>query len=258
MKNRKIKNNLKKLCEKHLKKLQALSFNNVLEEIYYDLYEIPTLGDPDVIEAYNEQTNVAIEKSKSNYEFKSLMELIKNETIEDDDTILDFINELKKLFKNKEEFIIDKNLKNQIIFFEYDYEPEFSIYGYGMGDYNVLYKPTYFDFNYNDEVFYKASALNFSSISKNKTDLNKFLEELDFDAFYNTNYFETLLQFYKYKVFYLLHKSIDIIGIDLFDGINIEKPLFLYGNEKGCEPISIYVFEDKKNLKGFTKNLFKN
>ncbi|WP_262885916.1 hypothetical protein [Algibacter sp. L1A34] len=40
-----------------------------------------------------------------------------------------------------------------------------------------------------------------------------------------------------------MHKAFDELGIRILDGIEIEKPIMIYGNEHDCEPINIYAFE---------------
>lgn len=259
MSNKKIERNLKSLCKKNLKILQENDFDKIYKEIYHSLYNIPTIGDPEVIDSYNKYTLEVLENLKTNVEFKLLLKSIKDEMIEvDNDDFLGFLNTIKKIFSDEKLFEPNNNLKAQIIFFEYDFEPEFSIYGFGKGNYKVIYEPLSFDYNYHDEVFYGITGLYFSKIWKNKTELENLIDELNFDAITNTRFFEAVLGFYKYKIFYLLHKAINALGFELFEKVKTENSLFIYANEHDCEPISIYVFKNKKNIKGYLKNFFTN
>lgn len=258
MSNQRIKENLRKICKKNQNILNNFSIESISNEIINDLRTTPIMGDSKDVESYYDQTIEALENSKQSIELISIIENIKKEEIENDNILLDFIGDLKKTFIGKNNFEFKTNSKCQIVFFEYDYEPEFNAYGYGKGNYKTIYKPKNFDFNYNEEVFYGISTLNFYEVWKNKINLEEIIEKLEFDAFYDTKYYESVSEFYKYKTFYLLHKAIDVIGIEMFSNIPIEESIFIYANEHDCEPISIYTFNNKKNLKGFVKNFFTN
>ena len=81
-------------------------------------------------------------------------------------------------------------------------------------------------------------------IYKKYKKLNEILEDLDvFDQLMETKMYQHLLKSYIYKTYILLHKAFEQIDINNFKGIEIEKPLYIYGNEHDCEKMNIYVFE---------------
>jgi hypothetical protein len=137
-----------------------------------------------------------------------------------------------------------KVIKNQVIFLEYDFSPILSISGYGKGDYPILKKPEYLEFYPKDEIYINIEKIDFSLAWKDLISLNSVLEKYGIeDYIIESDIYQALNNSFKFTTYILLHKAFEELGTKFLDGIEIEKPLMIYGNEHDCEPINIYVFE---------------
>ena len=86
--------------------------------------------------------------------------------------------------------------------------------------------------------------MDYSKIWKELSLINEILEDLDvYDQICETELYQSLLNAVKFKTYLLLNKAFDEIGINVFDGIEIGKPLMIYGNEHDCESINIYSYK---------------
>lgn len=249
MSNKKIKKNLVRLASKNLEIIRKTKIEHIYTEIIEDFNGAVFIDtSKELISSYIDQTNITINKCRNDNYFQSLIEEIKNETLHNEESVLDFDNQLIEIFNLTE---LDIKSQTQIIFFEYDSNPEIYIYGYGKGDYKLVLKPSYFDFNFNDDSFEAKTFLNFSKVWKNYMELERLLNELDFDSFYDTRFYKSISEFYKYKVFYLLHLSFEKNSDLLFKNLSSENPIYLYGKEHDCEPISIYIYGKTNVFKRF-------
>ncbi len=137
-----------------------------------------------------------------------------------------------------------KGLKNQVIFLEYDFLPIASISGYGKRNYPLLQKPQYLDVYPRDEIYINLEKIDYSEAWKDLISLNRIIEKYEIDNYIlASDIYLALNDAYRFKTYCLLHKAFDALGIEIFDGIDIEKPLMIYGNEHDCETISLYAFE---------------
>ncbi|GFD92839.1 hypothetical protein KUL156_49140 [Alteromonas sp. KUL156] len=137
-----------------------------------------------------------------------------------------------------------KVIRLQAIFLEYDLLPTASIYGYGKGDYLLLKKPKYLGFYPKDEIFISIEKIDYSTVWKNLISFNNTIEQYGIDDYiFESDIYLALKDAYIFKTYILLHKAFDGLGNKIFDGIEIEKPLMIYGSEHDCEAINIYMFE---------------
>lgn len=137
-----------------------------------------------------------------------------------------------------------KGIKNQAIFLEYDFQPIASISGYGKGNYPILKSPKYLEFYPTEEIYINIEKIDYSLAWKDLISLNNVLEKFEIDDYIiESDIYQALNNSFKFKTYILLHKAFDELGIKILDGIDIEKPVMVYGNEHDCEPINIYAFE---------------
>ena len=188
----------------------------------------------------------SFKKAKKNTELISAfntakkMEFDENKIIAELKTdIINSIPELKSKIDSE-----NKGFKNQIMFLEYDYEPYAYFCGFGKGNYPILKTPEYFEVNFREELYAGIGKVDYSKIWKELSLINEILEDLDiYDQVCETKLYQNLLNCVKFKTYLLLNKAFNEIGINAFDGIEIEKPLMIYGNEHDCESINIYAYE---------------
>ena len=133
---------------------------------------------------------------------------------------------------------------NQIIFLENDFAPYAYLCGFGMGNYPILPEPENFDYNFKEEIYNGVGKIDYSVIWKDLNILNNLVLELEiYDHITEVTYFDSLLNTVRFKTYLLLHEAFNQLRVDVFDGIKIEKPLYIYANEHDCPAMNIYVFE---------------
>lgn len=64
-----------------------------------------------------------------------------------------------------------------------------------------------------------------------------------FKEIQETGFYNYLKNAIHYKTYLLLHETFRKLTVDIFKGIEVAKPFYIYGNEHDCEAINIYVFE---------------
>ena len=246
MKNQEVKLNLERLLKENLKVVKSRSVETFLDEL---------LADP--VTNYNPETG---EISGSFYEEE--IEALQN--ARGDSAVLNAFRKVGEFdFDNSE--IIDafkkdittslteiackiksenRNFDNQIIFLENGFEPYAYFCGFGKGDYPILMEPSYIEYNFREEIYNGLGKVDYSIIFKDLVFLNELVVEREIDEqIAETNYYQSLQNAVKYKTYLLLHESFDQLGVDVFEGIEIEKPLYIYANEHDCEAMNIYVLE---------------
>lgn len=134
--------------------------------------------------------------------------------------------------------------KNQIIFFEHNDLPIASIIGYGKGEYSIVKSPEYLDSYPTDEVYVAIEKIDFSLIWNDLLNFTTEIEDLELDnCVLSSEIYTNLSEMYIYQTYLLLHETLEEVGEELFTGIDIEKPLMIYGNEHDCGAISVFVYE---------------
>jgi len=194
----KIKKNLERLFLENYDLVKSISiqsiFNKLIDE-NVDAYDVTTgsmsklydEGDIELMKGVGKNRN--LEKAyraavdKLLVTDRSIISSLKND-------IIASLNFLKQKSSND-----NKDFKIQIIFLEYDHEPHAYLCGFGVGDYPILEKPKYIDFNHQERLFDGSNKIDFSEFWKEKIKLEEFLDELDlidftwnseiFDAFNN-------------------------------------------------------------------------
>lgn len=176
-------------------------------------------------------------------ELKNAFEDVKNFNLDDQIIISEFIFEIRKtLLEIKEDNAQKDNFTIQLIFIIHDQLLTADFYCYGEGNYPILEKPEYFDYNYDNEI--KNSGLDYTKVSSKLFSFNSILENLEVDNYIlETNFYKCLVESYKYKIYLLLNKAFEQITEEEFNVINIKKALYIYANEHDCPPINIYVFD---------------
>ena len=182
---------------------------------------------------------------KENKELQAQFELIKNLNINEVEIIENYKKQILNSYitiraKVKEE---DKGIQSQILFIEHDYEPVACFCGFGCGEYPLLNKPEYIDFNHKDELYNGVGKLDYLFWSN----LEQFKENLEddvVDSIIETKMFKAIQNWYTFKTYQLLHHAFDQLGLSLFEGIPTKLPFYIYGNEHDCEVMNIYVFEE--------------
>ncbi len=244
--NDEIKNNLQGLLETNLNNLQNSSLEGMFDKLVNENpYQINLDGT--ITNLYNASNEVKkINDAKKNPRLILAFDKIKKMEFDEKEIVAEFkIDILNSIQEIKNIVSIDnKDLKNQIIFLEYNYEPYAYFCGFGKGNYPILKNPEYFEFNYQEELYNGLGKIDYRKMWKELITINDILEELDiYDIVWSTELYQYLLNSLKFKTYLLLHKAFDQIGIKEFNGIEIEKPLMIYGNEHDCEAINIYAYE---------------
>lgn len=193
-----------------------------------------------------EQEKLDLENALTNANLKIAFEKASSSEYNEEKIVRNFKIDLLKsieIIKSKMGSI-NSTAKNQILFLEYDYFPYATLSGFGQGDYPLLKKPSYLKYNYEDEFYLGIGKIDFTEIWKDLNHLNQLLEELDiYDHIGDTELYRNIREAIINKTFILLHHAFDEIGIVAFDGIPIELPFMIYGNEHDCEFINIYTYE---------------
>lgn len=239
--NEEITSNLTSLFNINIEVIKNTSIEKMFNELIKENLDFGALTN-----VFDNDEIQSLKKAKKNTELISAFENAKKMEFDEKEIIAelkaDILNSIPEL-KNK----IDsenKGFKNQIIFLEHDYEPYAYFCGFGKGNYPILKTPEYFEFNFREELYAGIGKVDYGKIWRELTSINKILEDLDiYDQVWDTELYQGLLNSIKFKTYLLLHKAFNEIEMKAFDGIEIEKPLMIYGNEHDCESINIYAFE---------------
>jgi predicted DNA-binding protein len=192
-----------------------------------------------------DQEVVDLKKALKNKELIVSFENVINLNVDEDLIISEFVSDINKsVIALKKEIAIKKpNFKNQIIFIEHDQLLSGYFCGFGEGDYPILSQPEYIKFDYHKELYSGIGFIDYKKVSANLFSFDLILENLDLENYISfSNFYECLQESYKYKIYLLLNKAFNQIGIEVFDGIDVKKPLYIYGNERNCESINIIIY----------------
>ena len=246
--NAEIKSNLEILLNSNLEVIRNSSIEKMFNELIRENDNPKSIRiNLGVISSYFDNDEIkSFKKGKNNSELISVFDKLKKMVFNEKAIVDKLKSDIKAsipLLKNK----IDsenKGFKNQIIFLEYDDVPNAYFCGFGKGNYPVLKKPEHFKFNFREELYAGIGKVDYSNIWKELISFNEILEGLDiYYQVWNSELYQNLLNSIRFKTYLFLHEAFDQIGIKSFDGIEIEKPLMIYGNEHDCEPINIYAFQ---------------
>lgn len=245
MKNLQVKSNLEELFNLKFESIIDLSIEEFFDELINENPMAYDISSGEITGLYDEDEIKNFKKAKKNSKLISIFEKAKQLKFNENLIIQDFKkNILDALSEINDKNIATKNLKTQIIFLEHDYQPFAVLCGFGRGNYPILNEPAYFEFNWQEESFCGIGKIDYSKIWDDLFLLNQILEDLDvYDSILDTEFYQNLSDSIKFKTYLLLHEAFNQIGIEAFKGIEIEKPLFIYGNEHDCEAINIFIFE---------------
>jgi hypothetical protein len=238
-----IKINLENLFNENYNCVKGYTLDKVINEYinetnryYVDMGYTNYLEDQEVID---------LKKALNNEELKGSFENVVNLNLEEDLIISEFISDIKESVNAlKKEIALKKpNFKNQIIFIEHDQLLSACFCGFGEGDYPILSEPEYVEFDYDKELYNGIGFIDYKKVSSSLFSFDLMIEKLELDNYISSsNFYECLKESYKYKIYLLLSQAFNQIGIEVFDGINVKKPLYIYGKEHDCEAINIITF----------------
>ena len=244
-KNDKILSILEQNFYHNYKKIQNYSFEKFIDSLINENPDVYYIGADYTGKLYNEEDLQNFNLAKSN---KKLREAYENAiSFSFDETVIleEFKNDLIESFTNiKNGLKTDLDSKVQIIFFTYDFNPYAWISGFGEGNYPILEKPEYFEFNFEKDFFEILGKIDYSHIWEKHREFENLLEEVNiYDEIFETELFQSIRNCLISKTYILLNKALKLVEIEIFENLNIKKPLFIYGNEHDCEYTNIYCLE---------------
>ena len=240
-----IISNLESLFLNNYREIEHASLSQWIDLLKTENPDTFSINEQKTVKLYDEFIIANFEKAKKNTKllesYERTIELDFNENEIIDSFSKDLIVSFEKIKKGIRKI---EGSKIQIILLTYDFEPYAWISGFGEGKYPVLEKPEYFDFSYKKDFFEILGRVDYSKVWSNLIELEKYLEEAEiFDDIFETDFYQNLRNSYIYKTYLLMNKAFKQNQGELFSGLNIKKPLFIYGNEHDCEKINIYSYE---------------
>jgi predicted DNA-binding protein len=239
-----IKNNLENLFNENYNSIKQHTLDKVINEYIDEMNHFYlSMG----MTNYLQDKEVAdLKKALKNEELIASFENVINLNIDEDLIISEFISDINRSFITlKEEIAVRKpNFKNQIIFIVHDQLFSGCFCGFGEGHYPVLLQPGYVDFDHHKELYNGLGFIDYTKVSSNLLSFDLMIENLELDNYISSSsFYERLKESYKYKIYLLLNQAFNLIGIGVFDGIDVKRPLYIYGNEHDCEAINIIIFD---------------
>lgn len=241
-----VKNNLENLFKKNFDLVRSLSIQDILNDLIENNDDAFDIGRGVVTKLYEEEDIAIIESAKRNSQLTEVFESVKAKLVANEKFIESFKKDIITSIKLLKEKVVKENkgFKIQIILLEYDFEPYFYFCGFGEGNYPILEKPKYIDYNHHQQLFNGDAKVDFSNFWKEKIRLERLLDELELsDMLMNSEIYDALNQSYHFKTFLLLHEAFNRISLSVFQGIPIKLPLFIYGNEHDCSEMNVFIYE---------------
>lgn len=239
-----ILDNLENLLKESLIKIKGATLKKIITDYINETNQhYLNIGINHYLE---DEESIELSKLKDNSELKQFFQKALDFKFNENQIITNFKLNIQNAFTEIKVKVQSeqKGIKNQAIFLEYDFLPIASISGYGKGDYPLLKKPKYLEFYPKDEIFISIEKIDYSTVWKDLISFNNIIEQYEIDDYiFESDLYLALKDAYIFKTYILLHKAFDELGFKIFDGIEIEKPLMVYGNQHDCEPISVYMFE---------------
>ena len=243
--NQKIISNLENLFNNNFKEIQHPSLGQWLDLLKTENPDVFFVNEQRIIKLYDEFMLSNFERAKENAKLVKYYEKVIELALDETEIINAFSNDLKSSFQKIKNGI--KNIegsKIQIIILTYDFEPYAWISGFGEGNYPILKKPEYFDFNYKKSFFEILGHVDYSKVWSNLIKLEEYLEEAEiYYEVFEADFYQNLRNCYILKTYLLLNKAFEQNQEELFSDLDIKKPLFIYGNQHGGEKINIYCYE---------------
>ena len=243
--NQKIILNLENLFNNNFKEIQHPSLVQWLDLMKTENPDTFFVNEQRFNKLYDESMLSNFERAKENAKLVECYEKAIELALDETKIINAFSNDLKSSFQKIKNGI--KNIEDskiQIIILTYDFEPYAWIGGFGEGNYPILKKPEYFDFNYKKSFFEILGHVDYSKVWSNLIKLEEYLEEAKiYDDVSETDFYQNLRNCYIFKTYLLLNKAFKLNQEELFSDLDIKKPLFVYGNQHDGEKINIFCYE---------------
>ena len=246
MKNQQVKANLERLFNANLVVIKNISVESFLDELIADPVTMYNPETGEISGSFYEEEIDALKEAREDSEILDAFRKVQELDFDDSQIIESFKKDIiAALAQIKSKIDAEKcSFSNQIIFLENDFEAYAYFCGFGKGNYPILSKPELFNYNFHEELYNGVGKIDYSIIWKDLFYLNDLVQDVEiFDQIVETDYFENLQNAVKFKTYLLLHEAFEQLGIEAFDGIKIEKPLFIYANEHDCPAMNIAVFE---------------
>ena len=246
MKNQQVRSNLDRLFNENLEVIKNISVETFFDELIADPVTAYNPDTGEISGSYYEEEIEALKEAREDSEVLSAFRKVEELDFDESQIIEGFKKDIvASLLEIKNKIKAEnQSFSNQIIFLENDFAPYAYFCGFGKGNYPILPEPENFDYNFKEEIYNGVGKIDYSIIWKDLNILNDLVLELDiYDHITEVAYFDSLLNTVRFKTYLLLHEAFDQLGVDVFDGIKIEKPLHIYANEHDCPAMNIYVFE---------------
>ncbi len=243
--NSKVILNLENLFEENYKEIKYPCLSQWLDFLTVENPDVFSISEQKNVNFYDKESLNKFKKAKKNIKLLEFYETLIEFSINETEVIDRLSKDLKSSFEKIKKGVKDiKDSKIQIILLTYSHEPYAWISGFGEGDYPILNKPEHFDFNYQKDFFEIIGNVDYSYIWDNLLRFEESLEETEiFDDIFESDFYQNIRNSYIFKTYLLLNKAFSENKKELFNGLNIKKPLFIYGNEHDCEKINIYSYE---------------
>jgi hypothetical protein len=246
--NETVHQNLLNLFNQHYNPIQNLNSVDLLDSLINDNPDVFDLDLQENVKLYNEDEIEQFLAAKENSDLATAFKQAVNFGNWDSTAIIQaFQSDIRNSFSHIDALVSQKErgFKNQIIFLEHDFAPRACFCGFGTGAYPLLETPSYFDYNYHEELYNGEGSIDYSLAWQHLITLNEQIEALGLeDAILDTEIYQNIAKATNYKTFLLLFEAFKNLGLSFFKQIPIELPLFIYGNEHDCEAINIFIFEN--------------
>jgi hypothetical protein len=244
IKNTQIQENLNSLYLHHFKVVSSYTLNKFINDY--------------ITEWDNHYKSIGIKNYKDDDEVKELLNFAKNKkineefinvkmiNIDESKVVEDFKNQIIQSIKRYESDLTEtkSGVTFQSLFIEDDYFPTGFISLYGKGNFKVTNLPEYIDFDYNNLLFNENCKVDYFPVMEKFVNFMKIVEEVGLDNYiFDSELYDSLSNMYRYKTYLLLHFAFKDIDLDVFKGIKIKKPFYVFANEHDCEVSNIFIFD---------------
>lgn len=242
-----IKNTLHNLFDSNYDKIRNLSYKNFVSYLLDNNEVFFELNSKELIYDIDDEDIQRLKDSLKNFKLASIFE--KAVRFECDETQIkqSFKKELLIIFSKLKKENLNKfnNLKRQGLFFSYGQTQQAWFTLYGKGNFPLLKEPKYFDYDYSQELFIQNQIFNLSELNQPLINLEAIIDELDLynELLDDNEIVNSIYNAYHFKLFILINEVITENKNEIFSGLAIQKPFYIYGNQHGGELINIHILE---------------
>lgn len=239
-----IKNSLSTQLELQIRQNKAISFTDYLNQHLKQIEDASYSSDE-----WKENDKNVVKKLLSHKVLNEQLETLRNATPDPKSKMFQesIENQLISNLTKIADEIQSKNdhYKLNLLFMEYDYQPESIFYGYDDESYEfkLLSGEEYLKFEYEKSLFQGAGFFDYSKIMAPVWNLD---EKLNLDDDYEVieGFVQNLKELNLANVYFGIHLCLEKINQDIF---NVEIPMkdevYVFGNEHDCEQRNIYALE---------------